>query len=188
MIQIRQGVFETNSSSTHSICIQKKPVSADYSHIVFNIGEFGWEEREVNFGDYLYTAIVCLKSKKCLNKLKEILDKHHITYEFEAPVYDNSYGYDYLINGYIDHDTETYEFVHTVLDDEDMLLRGLFGGNSAVYTGNDNVEHDDDCMCTIAQEYRYCKDADENWGYKKVGNWDNPYYDPDNFDYFYKGN
>ena len=24
--------------------------------------------------------------------------------------------------------------------------------------------------------------------YKKVGNWDNPYYDPDNFDYFYKSN
>ena len=58
MIQIRSNVFETNSSSTHSICIQKKPVDADYSYIAFHAGEYGWEERIVNLGNYLYTAII----------------------------------------------------------------------------------------------------------------------------------
>ena len=43
--QIRRGVFETNSSSTHAICIAK----GDYNlskHIDFTIGEFGWENNE----------------------------------------------------------------------------------------------------------------------------------------------
>ena len=42
MIQIRNGVFETNSSSTHSICIPKK-TSIKRDSIYFGIGEYGWE-------------------------------------------------------------------------------------------------------------------------------------------------
>ena len=104
MIQVRGGVFETNSSSTHSICIQKKPVDADYSYIVFNTGEYGWDEREVNLGDYLYTAILCLDpdgKKGYLSKLKSILDAHSIRYEFEWPEYDERWHcYE---DCYIDH-------------------------------------------------------------------------------------
>ena len=191
MIQIRQGMFETNSSSTHSICIQKKPVDADYSYIVFNIGEYGWEEREVNFSDYLYTAILCLDpngEKGYLTKLKSILDAHCIRYEFEWPKWHEGNGYKYLDNGYIDHYGEITSFVETVLDDEDMLLRGLFGEDSAVYTGNDNEHWNEDCMCTVANDKYWCVDDDGNCKNTKVGNWDNPYYDPDNFDYFYKSN
>lgn len=190
MIQIRQGVFETNSSSTHSICIQKKPVDADYREITFNLGEFGWNENIVNFGDYLYTAIMCgkasdSKSNKLLKKLKAILDKHHIRYHFEKPIYDEKHSW--LSNGYIDHSYNLGNFVDTVLKDEDLLLRGLFGEESAVYTGNDNTDYEDN-LCDVARDYTWVKDKDGNWFKKKVGNWDNPYYDPDNYDYFYKGN
>ena len=191
MIQIRNGVFETNSSSTHSICIQKKPVDADYSHIVFNIGSYGWSEREVNFGDYLYTAILCLDPDGhdgYLSRLKSILDAHRIRYEFEWPEWHESGKYKWLDNGYIDHYDETVPFVETVLDDEDMLLRGLFGEDSVVYTGNDNEHWDEDCMCTVGDEYFWYVDDDGNYKRAKVGNWDNPYYDPDNYDYFYKSN
>lgn len=191
MIQIRQGVFETNSSSTHSICIQKKPVDADYSYITFNIGEYGWEEREVSFGDYLYTAILCLDrygKTEHLSKLKSILDAHCIRYEFEWPEWRESNGHKYLDNGYIDHCEETASFVEAVLDDEDMLLRGLFGKDSIVYTGNDNAHWDKDYMCTVANEYHWYVDDDGNYKKIKIGNWDNKHYDPDNYDYFYKSN
>lgn len=191
MIQIRNGVFETNSSSTHSICIQKKPVDADYSYIVFNIGSYGWSEREVNFGDYLYTAILCLDpdgKSGYLSKLKSILDAHCIRYELEWPEWHESGKYKWLDNGYIDHYDETAPFVEAVLDDEDMLLRGLFGEDSVVYTGNDNEHWDEDCMCTVANEDFWYVDDDGNYKRVKVGNWDNPYYDPDNYDYFYKSN
>lgn len=104
MIQVRGGVFETNSSSTHSICIQKKSVDADYSYIVFNTGDYGWGKREVSLGDYLYTSILCLDpdgEKGYLSKLKSILDAHRIRYEFEWPEYDEKW-HDYK-DCYIDH-------------------------------------------------------------------------------------
>ena len=189
MIQVRGGVFETNSSSTHSICIQKKPVDADYGRIAFNVGEYEWGEQTVNLGDYLYTAILCLdpeEKRGYLSRLKSILERHHIKYKLEKPPYDERWcSYD---GCYIDHYDETEEFVEAMLEDEDLLLRGLFGQDSIVYTGNDNEHWDEDCMCTVANEWYWYVDDDGDYKKKKVGNWDNQYYDPDNYDYFYKSN
>lgn len=45
MRQIRNGVFETNSSSTHSFCISKEPVKDENIPNYLNIRtneEFGW--------------------------------------------------------------------------------------------------------------------------------------------------
>ena len=55
--QIRSSVFETNSSSTHSIAISKAHVVAG-KYISFRIGEFGWENGCADTADYLYTAIL----------------------------------------------------------------------------------------------------------------------------------
>lgn len=178
MKQIRNNAFETNSSSTHSICISKKPISAEGSFIHFYIGEYGWENDCVDTADYLYTAILCMEdSEDLLEKLKEILDYHRITYEFEEPDCDED---GWLRNGYIDHSDETREFVNSVLANEDMLMRCLFG-DSCVYTGNDNQ---DSCPagCNIAYE--------TTWEYEngKYVTKPNPYHDPENYDYFFKGN
>ena len=181
--QIRNSVFETNSSSTHSIAISKAPVVIGKS-ISFNIGEFGWENGIANTADYLYTAILEQDNhSELLNKLKEILDKHSIGYKFENPRYEKSnYGnYEYLDNGHIDHGYELIDFLDTILNDEDLLMRYLFG-DSIVYTGNDNQ----DCCpdgCNIAEEYVYMADENGNY-YEQL----NPYHDAVNYDYFYKGN
>lgn len=178
MKQIRKGVFETNSSSTHSICISKKPVKTG-SYVYFGIGEYGWENGCVDIADYLYTAILEMDdSKELLDKLKKILDNHSIEYEFEKPIYSNS---GYLEYGYIDHSYETREFIDAVLSDEDMLMRCLFG-DSAVYTGNDNQD-DDPSGCNIADEYIWTENEDGEYVERK-----NPYYDPEHYDYFRKGN
>lgn len=60
--QIRKSVFETNSSSTHAICITKKKDNYKIpKHIDFEFGEFGWECDEYhdtrNKASYLITAI-----------------------------------------------------------------------------------------------------------------------------------
>ena len=184
MIQVRNGVFETNSSSTHSICIPKK-TNKTGMYVEFGIGGYGWENRRVDdTPSYLYTAILdgysYDEAMKRIEKLKSILNNHSIGYSFEKPKWHEwESGAKSLDNGYIDHAYETYMFVESVLNDEDMLLRYLFDGT--VYTGNDN----DDCVpdgCDIADEYM--------WGYED-GKWiekPNPYHDPENFDYFYKGN
>ena len=186
MIQVRNGVFETNSSSTHSICIPKKTNKTD-TYVEFGIGEYGWENRRVNdTPSYLYTAILSAyeydETMEKLEKLKSILNDRSIGYSFEKPVwcYYHDDGSRYLDNGYIDHSCETYDFVEAVLNDDEMLLRYLFDG--VVYTGNDNQ----DCVpdgCNIADEYM--------WGYDENDKWvetPNPYHDYENFDYFYKGN
>ena len=42
MINVRQSVFETNSSSMHSICIAKQNNYDIPSTLHFDFGEFGW--------------------------------------------------------------------------------------------------------------------------------------------------
>lgn len=179
--QIRNSVFETNSSSTHSIAISKKnPVIGKYIH--FRIGEFGWENDCVDTADYLYTAILEQNdSDELLEQLKNILDGYSIEYEFEEPKYiDSESGYKWLDYGYVDHSNEAREFIFAVLGNEDLLMRYLFG-DSSVYTGNDNQ---DSCPagCNIADRTTW---EYENGKYvEKL----NPYHDPENYDYFYKGN
>lgn len=183
--QIRSSVFETNSSSTHSIAIPKKPVIAG-EYISFNIGEFGWENDCVDTANYLYTAILEQDDRdELLDKLKDILNNHSIKYKFEEPKYEKSNdGKRIWLSfkcGYIDHANETRKFILAVLNDEDLLMRYLFG-DSAVYTGNDNQD-DDSGGCNIANKYYWTKD--EHGEYVEVPN---PYHDSENYDYFYKGN
>lgn len=185
MIQIRQGVFETNSSSTHSICIPKKTNRTD-TFVEFRIGEYGWENRRIDdTPSYLYTAILNAyydedtRNSK-IEKLKSILNEHSIGYSFEKPKWDDSWGYKYLDSGYVDHAGETSDFIDAVLNDGDMLLRYLFDG--VVYTGNDNQD-EDPSGCNICDAYYYV--YDDNWNEKRLPN---PYHDEENWDYFYKGN
>lgn len=177
--QIRKSVFETNSSSTHSIAISKKPVTIGKS-IHFGIGEFGWENDCVDTADYLYTAILEQDDRDdLLDRLKEMLDNHSIEYKFEEPKYwiaDD--GDKYLDEGYVDHAGGTREFIDAVLSDDDMLMRCLFG-DSCVYTGNDNGS-DSDNMCYSAYETIW----DSSWT-KRIPN---PNHDSENYDYFFKGN
>ncbi len=59
--QIRQGAFETNSSSTHSICIATETQYNIPTSIEFNFGDFGWEVNKLTSrkakASYLYTCI-----------------------------------------------------------------------------------------------------------------------------------
>ena len=120
MIQIRNSVFETNSSSTHSIAIPRSCDNVNY--ISFHIGEFGWEWAEVDPADYFYTAIYETSGsedevKEKIEKLKNILDERGIKYRFGEVKYHIWHGdrtnKDYLSldYGYIDHGNELTDFV-----------------------------------------------------------------------------
>lgn len=195
MIQVRQGIFETNSSSTHSIAIPKK-CDTIVSQVYFGLDEYGWENRTVDdTASYLYTAIMCAYNEteriKKFARLTTILNEHDIAYTFEKPqweTYDS--GYKELKNGYIDHAYDTRELVETLLNDEDMLIRYLSAG--VVYTGNDNQEPRYD-GCNICDDYIEDYDYEYDEKYKRwvVTNETykpNPYHDEENYDYFYKGN
>ena len=84
--QIRRSVYETNSSSTHAICIAKDGYELK-DHIDFHTGEYGWECEEYgdldNKASYLITAILSMDKEYAdekLTRLKDILDEYEITY------------------------------------------------------------------------------------------------------------
>lgn len=145
-IQARMGTFETNSSSTHAICISEKPTGrTDLPAVVeFSHGEFGWEYKTLTGvnqkASYLYQAICDVyfgqedEKEACLQRIRSVLGKHDITCEFEK---EKKGGW--VWDG-IDHGDECKDFVKAVLADEDKLMTYLFG-DAFVITGNDN---DDD--------------------------------------------
>lgn len=191
--QIRKNVFETNSSSTHAICISKNNDYEKGDCIKFEIGEFGWEfdvhEDIHSKASYLITAILG-RSKdfadEKIAQLKEILDRNNIEYKFPEEL--NIYSYDwngkvcsyYDINGYIDHVDGTEDFVNAVLSDDDTFMRYMFG-DSFIVTGNDN---DNEPFCDYM--YEYLGEEETNWGaYKQYGGIKEEF---KNYEVFEKGN
>ena len=193
MRQIRNGVFETNSSSTHSIAIPKSCDNINY--ISFNIDEFGWEWREADPADYFYTAIYETSNstsevEEKIEKLKNILDSRGIGYRFgevEYHIWHSDYANeDYLSldYGYIDHGNELTDFVDELLNDGDKLVRFLSMG--FVFTGNDNSYAEERCFIERDQEFL----DDYDWKTKQESKIKNPYYmsNHEDYDWYWKGN
>lgn len=176
MIKVRKGTFETNSSSTHSICICKDLLPEPLpKEAYFGESYFGWEIGCLCYThNYLFTAIMHYpieeKRDEYLCKLKDILTKHDIKMIIEPPQY-QSCG--------IDHCGILEEFLEDILNDPDKLLRFLFHPKSRIYTGNDNsCDETDDCWCAVP------KILDENT-YTMISN---PKHDSEHFDYYFKDN
>lgn len=193
MKTIRRGIFESNSSSTHSIAISKEKVpNVAGRHVYFGAGEYGWEQDCVeDTASYLYTAIVKSSTpaqyEEKINKIKEILDKYGVQYEFAPIKYKKSkYNPDYKYIEFasphyrwanVDHADECAELINALLSNEDLLIRYLFG-DSCIYTGNDNSNEQEDMW--------YCAEAtiwDDN--NEIIPNLN---HDAEHYDYFFKGN
>ena len=182
--QIRQGVFETNSSSTHAICISKDHIYGNLpKHLDFEHGEFGWECRkydDVNSrASYLYQAIYGMyEGDEVIEKLehiKSVLNSHGVTCVFNDP---SSQVWD---DGYIDHvgEGDMPNWVENMLSDDDTLLTYLFG-DAFVITGNDNSEGFEEMM------YEYLGEEKTPYGtFSEYGGYKKEY---DNYDIYYKGN
>jgi hypothetical protein len=136
----RIGVFETNSSSTHSIAISDKDCVLDTLSVTDGVcticsGEFGWEI------ETYYDA--ASKSSYCLTWAKEYGDDTHedmlkrvissqmggVQVEFEP-----SGGlYDW---GYIDH--QSSDVCKEAFGSDVSLRNFIFNPNSVLVTDNDN--------------------------------------------------
>lgn len=161
MRQIRKSVFETNSSSTHSICITTERdielnIPKDALH--FYCGEFGWEWRALRTTEdkasYLYSSILTVygnkEAEEKKNVLFDMLGEDGIECVFEEPKY-NQYGnYVFCDNASIDHagEGEHKDFVESVLRNKRRLYRYLFSSQSFVLTGNDN-DYDRDVSINV---------------------------------------
>lgn len=140
MLSIRKNVFETNSSSTHSICITQQRIRnlKVPKKLIFKLGEFGWEDAILNTPEekasYLYTAICSLKDEKDRKKIINKIYTELWTYGVEAvfcPETSDEYGY-------IDHVYGLEDFLSKILTNSKRMVRYLFLEESFVHTGNDN--------------------------------------------------
>lgn len=146
--QIRKSVFETNSSSTHSICITYSDINKNYLPrlLVFKHGQYGWESDKLYTAEekasYLYQIICDLtygeddRRIEYLNHIIRVLCNAGVVCEFKADG-DRSWN-----EGYLDHAEKAKEFLSAVMEDDDRLLRYLFSSESFVLTGNDNSDDD----------------------------------------------
>lgn len=143
MIQKRLGVFETNSSSTHAICIKNEAPEVIPNAITFFPGEYGWEIDNLQTieerASYFYTAALELKCEDTVIKgIQNALEPMGIECKFRK------LDSEWCPYGYIDHAGELFDFVNDLLSDSSLLVSFLFNGDSFVLTGNDNIEDDDD--------------------------------------------
>ena len=192
MKKIRKNVFETNSSSTHSIAIPKH-TDCNYPNVIhFGIEQYGWGLADDNDpASYLYTALLDRYSndndtlEEKLNFIKSILDSNDIRYTFEEPKWDfwGEDNYRSLKHGYVDHVNKLDGFFEYLFSSETKLLDFIFFG--IVITGND--QGDDPLGYKYRTDKTVCDTDEETWEEKEVPN---PYYDPkyEEYDWYYKGN
>ena len=144
--QIRQGVFETNSSSTHSVTIiEGSHFVPYYEKLNIETGEYGWEiETYTNIEDKLSYALTFALNRVDLDLfemlhsvLEEWMPNTIINYEGLAyEEVENDFNNDCIETGYIDHGS--YDEAASIFKSKDTLEDFIFGTDSYFETDNDN--------------------------------------------------
>lgn len=164
MKTIRHCVYETNSSSCHTVTIGQN-VASDMPDITIECrgtGEYGWEQRRYDTPEELLDyamvafAYICESEDELKERMQAISDcfaRHGVTVDW----CENESGTDHIYwdenendhwtkctNGYIDHqsapesDYDCCAVAGMVANDADALYNFVFGGDSYVFTDNDN--------------------------------------------------
>ncbi len=139
---IRKGVFETNSSSSHSLSLGKDESKEFIMDTIFpdengiitlEGGEFGWEwfktNKAIDKANYAIASYV--DDENMLDVIKELIEEHTIPGGINIIAHSGKYdepGY-----SYVDHDS------HGLCpSDKDELYEFIFNKNSWLFGGNDN--------------------------------------------------
>jgi hypothetical protein len=163
MRQIRKSVFETNSSSTHSVSIQKSgrldssylKVDEEDNKVHVQFGEFGWgvesfysQEEKLS---YLCTMVAeaegrNLKTEEDFYNSEGFQLINGVVSEYcncDGVVIDNanfkttSWGLEH--EGYIDHQSCEYSSLQEFLNDYDTnVIEFIFNNGVVLHTDNDN--------------------------------------------------
>lgn len=135
---IRKGVFETNSSSVHTLTICKDSNRSYPQSLYLYSMDFGWEEHDYTDAaikaSYIYTYL-----KNCVNDDSR-LDLFIQTLR-DAGVNVNVEEDDGIIDREwhcIDHYEDLSDFMDAIFSDKELLLDFIFNPNSELVTGNDN--------------------------------------------------
>jgi len=139
--QTRLGIFETNSSSTHSFTINydanNKKVN-DAFEITLGAGEYGWEWRRIT--DWLskadYAYILLYSQYRYEDNVED--DISELQNRFTKIIHQKfpEVEINFVDIGYIDHASDHFD---PELNDDKALFNFIFG-TGVLYTGNDNED------------------------------------------------
>lgn len=158
---IRKGVFETNSSSIHTLVISHSDHIVIPEEIYFDFGEYGWGYDELyspqDRANYLYTYICSEyddnydwyeehgyshpdKSRTdVLKHLENILHEIGVKNCIFRKPRNEKYSFDC---GCIDHSRELYSFFEPMLDgDIEALKNWLFNNDNFIILDSDNDDN-----------------------------------------------
>lgn len=138
-MQTRNKVFETNSSSSHSIVVDNgldfvvPEISGDTISIFG--GEFGWGYDELNTWEerasYAYTYAKEYGKSEDIEMLRSVIEE----YTNKKVVFETRDGESYPF-GYIDH--QSVDEAETIFDSPENVKNVIFGKGSYIIIDNDN--------------------------------------------------
>jgi len=132
-LKIRAGLFETNSSSMHSLSFNNSKfntyVNEELNELDLGIGEYGWGYQELKepLEKMDYLAIEAFDEGDKKRRLLEAIHRlyPHITINFHD-------------DGYIDH--QSMDKIWSELDTVDDIYKVIFG-KSKIIIDNDNGDY-----------------------------------------------
>lgn len=135
MKKVRKGIFETNSSSSHSIHIDSDVSLMDTSMIpnedgviYISSGEYGWEWGKLTSAHE--KASYCYTDNGDTDMIKKVIKEQTGAKKVKFRFDDGYSGIDHQSQG---NSSEAFK-------DEDTLRNLIFNPKSIIYTGNDNDE------------------------------------------------
>ena len=142
---IRKGLFETNSSSVHTLCVDPKDIkTANERTIHFGFGAFGWGPEVLNStqdkANYMWTRIYYLNPQlrdEYVKKLFAVMVDNNVKYtftSFDEFEFDGS-------DCYIDHPEDNCGVFDIIENNE--VMQFLFNDSSNVILDNDNSGFED---------------------------------------------
>jgi hypothetical protein len=132
-------VFETNSSSSHSVVISDGIDYIDVGQLdnplTIESGEYGWGYEELrdwkSIVSYAYTYAANNGRQDDLNMLKRVVEDYTGVEVIFAVSTDMYYP-----TGYIDH--QSIEVAEEMFKNEEILKKAIFGTGSYIIIDNDN--------------------------------------------------
>lgn len=148
MKQIRNGVFETNSSSSHSVNISSTG-DIDVSLIpnragvliIDSVTNFGWEQETYTDAStkamYSYLQAQYSKDQNKIDMVHQVIKDQTGAIEVVF-LGDTNADWDSKLHAYIDHQSAYYESGFEPLESKESLRNFIFNTNSVLETDNDN--------------------------------------------------